>query len=299
MIVIPDAMRLAVVQAFGEPGQRWLDELPAQLDMLVSDWQLEPGEPLGNGLPINLVVAADRGGKPSVLKIGYPGVETLAEMDVLGLWRGRPDCVQLIDHQPSAGVMLLERILPGDDFRTAGLATATDQVKQLIRAMPIRVESPDQFPAYVDWCEQAFRRYRDHHDDWFNPYIEVAGRLVRELTAAYDADWLLHGDLHHENMLLNEYGDYVVIDPKGCIGPRVLEYGRFIHNFYVDHQEVMSAEQFLQERISSLVGEFSAQELRAAGFVDLVLSSCWTRSGGLELPAGNRTLLQQLAELLD
>ena len=73
MIVLPYSMQLAVVQAFGDAGRHWLAELPEQLATLVDHWQLELGEPLANGLPINLVLAANRGGKPCVLKIGYPG----------------------------------------------------------------------------------------------------------------------------------------------------------------------------------------------------------------------------------
>ena len=45
---------------------------------------------------------------------------------------------------------------------------------------------------------------------------------------------LLHGDLHHENILKNENGGYTVIDPKGVIGDPVFDLSRFILDEFRD-----------------------------------------------------------------
>ena len=41
---------------------------------------------------------------------------------------------------------------------------------------------------------------------------------------------LLHGDLHHENILLDASGNWKAIDPQGRIGEQCLECGRFLLN---------------------------------------------------------------------
>lgn len=41
---------------------------------------------------------------------------------------------------------------------------------------------------------------------------------------------LLHGDLHHDNILLAEDGTYKIIDPKGVVGDPVFDVSRFVLN---------------------------------------------------------------------
>lgn len=66
----------------------------------------------------------------------------------------------------------------------------------------------------------------------------------------YPRQMLLHGDLHHGNILLNHSGNYTIIDPKGVIGDPVFDISRFILNefgdtlssdLYKEIEEVISA----------------------------------------------------------
>lgn len=45
---------------------------------------------------------------------------------------------------------------------------------------------------------------------------------------------LLHGDFHHDNILLGNDGEYIIIDPKGVIGDPVFDIARFILNEFDD-----------------------------------------------------------------
>ena len=40
----------------------------------------------------------------------------------------------------------------------------------------------------------------------------------------------MHGDLHHDNILLRKDGSYAMIDPKGVAGPEILDLPRYIMN---------------------------------------------------------------------
>lgn len=60
---------------------------------------------------------------------------------------------------------------------------------------------------------------------------------------------LLHGDFHHDNILLSNNGDYVIIDPKGVIGDPVFDIPRFILNEFGD--EITTE---LYKKINGIIG---------------------------------------------
>lgn len=63
---------------------------------------------------------------------------------------------------------------------------------------------------------------------------------VRSALALYDTQfknsktYLLHGDLHHYNLLRTAEG-YRAIDPIGCLAPIEFEFTRFIRNDILQH----------------------------------------------------------------
>lgn len=61
-------------------------------------------------------------------------------------------------------------------------------------------------------------------------HMKRAKDIGEEMFAKYPERTLLHGDLHHDNILLNANGDYSMIDPKGIVGPRIFDLPRFIMN---------------------------------------------------------------------
>ena len=67
------------------------------------------------------------------------------------------------------------------------------------------------------------------------PYLESAERMLKDICQKYSRNVLLHGDLHHENILKNENGGYTVIDPKGVVGDPVFDLSRFILDEFRDN----------------------------------------------------------------
>jgi streptomycin 6-kinase len=60
-------------------------------------------------------------------------------------------------------------------------------------------------------------------------YLQKARLLRDDLLKTLDKEVLLHGDLHHDNILQNG-DDWMVIDPKGMIGDPAFEIAAFIRN---------------------------------------------------------------------
>jgi streptomycin 6-kinase len=103
--------------------------------------------------------------------------------------------------------------------------------------------------------------------------------LVRELFAENQPDVLLHGDFHHYNVLESERG-WLVIDPKGVIGPAGYEVGPLLINPF-DLLERPDPVRITGRRIAILAERlgFEPEIIRAWGIAHAVLSACWSLEG--------------------
>lgn len=201
--------------------------------------------------------------------------------------RGTP---RLVDTDRALGAILMERILPGEVFRAWGNRIERSHVSMpLICELPLPMDALDGLPTFAAWLEKAFREFRQRFDDshGFLGHIEAAERSWRVLREQYPENYLLHGDLHHENILKDASRGWVAIDPKGVIGPKPMEAGRFLHNFLED--EIDGVESFADASIDDLCQVLDVRldvfadtmdvprdDLARANYVDAVLSFCWT-----------------------
>lgn len=83
---------------------------------------------------------------------------------------------------------------------------------------------------------------------------------------------LLHGDLHHGNILSGE--TWHVIDPKGAIGYKSLEVGRYMNNQIQDTDDFDSCLELMVDVFSSELN-FDKKIILTSFYIDMVLSSSW------------------------
>ena len=175
---------------------------------------IEIGEPfvLSN---VSYVAPAGEG----VLKVAWQGDdESWHEAAALELWDG-DGAVRLL--RRSGRALLLERALPGDDLSTVAEDEATvigvDLASRLWR--PALAPFRSVAPAIPGWLDAAER-----HGSELVP-------LARDLLVAIDAraDWVVHGDFHHHN-ILRHGARYVAIDPKPYLADREYDVPPFLWN---------------------------------------------------------------------
>ncbi|HEX2697620.1 MAG TPA: aminoglycoside phosphotransferase family protein [Anaerolineales bacterium] len=105
-----------------------------------------------------------------------------------------------------------------------------------------------------------------------NIIMEVEG-LLPCLFAESGTLRLIHGDLHHFNILSSERG-WLAIDPKGIIGPAAYEVGPLLINPWGDIQKISQ----LAERRIAILSErlgFTRKSLRDWALCHSVLSAWW------------------------
>ncbi len=98
---------------------------------------------------------------------------------------------------------------------------------------------------------------------------------------------LLHGDLHHENILAAEREPWLAIDPKGLVGEPAYEVGAWLRNPMPQLLDMPQPGRILARRINQLAEElgFDRARLRDWGLAQAMLSAWWSMedSGGLSI----------------
>ena len=77
---------------------------------------------------------------------------------------------------------------------------------------------------------------------------------------------LLHGDLHHDNILSAERAPWLAIDPKGLVGEPAYETGAWLRN---SHPELLNSPhpaRTLARRIDQLAAELNSERARIHGW---------------------------------
>jgi len=137
-----------------------------------------------------------------------------------------------------------------------------------------------------DWFA-GLTRIRDRLKDSPGPLdyrlVERAQAFAAELLAEDRLPSLIHGDLHHFNILSSQRG-WLAIDPKGVIGPVAFEVGPLLMNPWVVVGLPPNALSLARDRIAILseVLGFEPDRIRKWGLAYAVLSAVWSFEDNLD-----------------
>ena len=262
-----------------ELGQR----LPTLLDHCAQRWSLTVLPPFPN-LSFNYATpVVRRDGSEAVLKVGMPNKELCTEIAALRLYDGR-NSVRLLDADPEQGILLLERLRPGTVLTTladeANDAQATSIAAAVMQGLWRSVPPEHDFPLISDWSE-GLLMLRAHFGGGVGPLprrlIEEAETLFTELLASAAGPVVLHGDLHHDNILSSERSPWLAIDPKGVVGEPACEVGALLRNLWPGRHTILHADKLLQRRAHQLAEELQIDRARVRGWAvaQAVLSAWW------------------------
>lgn len=277
---LPDPFQQTIRDVHGDAGERWLADLPRILSALADRWSLAIGDPVPN-LSYNLVMSATcADGTPAILKAAPPNIELTSEIAALRHYAGQ-GAARLLEADDSLGALLLERIAPGEmlaDLAVHDDAAATDIAAEVMARLWQTPPDHHPFLTVADWG-RAFARYRTR---WGSSgpvdaaVIDRADALFHHLAATQTDLVVLHGDLHHDNILSAGDG-WQAIDPKGIVGEPAYEVGALLRNpgQIVDRHPDLAA--LTRARVDRLCARLSLDRQRVLAWSDaqLVLSAVW------------------------
>jgi streptomycin 6-kinase len=285
--MFPAAFTRNVTGNWGEDGRRWLGGLPALIEDVARDWGLTVGAPYP--LSFNYVAPARRAdGSAAVLKLGLATAGHLrGEADTLGFFGGR-GAVEVLARDDERGALLLERAEPGVTLRTL-VRDHDEQATAVLVAMMRRLHRPAPEGLAL---KELSARVADfdaylacHPGDGPLPrrLVEQARALWAELCDSAPQRVVLHGDLHHENVLAAGREPWLAIDPHGVLGDPGYEAGPVLYNPFDGEEPVL-------ELVPARVEQFAdglampVDRVVAWGFAQGVLSEVWDVEGGATQP---------------
>lgn len=192
----------------------------------LSKWGLEPEGPATYTRAGRFLPVAWRG-EPAMLKVvteqeEKDGVETL-------LWWAGKGAARVLAHDADAHV--LERALGENSlFAMAHDGRDMEATRVLCAAAAVlHARDPGDRPATVvplgEWFRELWPVARSH-----GGILEAAATTARGLLAEQHDLVVLHGDLHHGNVLDFGARGWLAIDPKGLYGERTFDFVNLLRN---------------------------------------------------------------------
>ena len=278
---LPHRFETTILSTWGDNGRAWLESLPRLIEVVAQRWKLTVRAPLPS-LSYSYaasVVTAD--GKEAVLKLGVPNPELRTEIAALQAFADGP-VVRLLEADAQRGALLLRRLRPGRPLsEMLDDEAATLIAARLVRDVPVPVPRHHAFPSVEGWA-RAFDRLRARFDGATGPVprgmVEKAERLLEDLRGSCSRDRLLHGDLHHDNILFDQRKGWVAIDPKGITGDPAYEAARLQHNPIPGFLGMGPPRAVAMRRVEILSEILREDAVRLLGwaFFDAVLAACWS-----------------------
>lgn len=280
MSELPSEFKKRILDLHGANGQEWLEELPSLIRTIEKSWDIEVTT-THKSLTYNYVAFAENGeDKKAILKIGFPSTALDREAKCLEIYNGS-GAARLLKYNSELGALLIERIEPGYDLENIDEQKAIQAFLSVIKEMHRPVKTILDFPTIQDWGV-SFKHLRDQFDGESGPLpsdlVNDAEMIYKNLAESMSAPVLLHGDLHHENILAGTREPWLVIDPKGVIGEPEYEIGAFLRNPMSKLVFEDNLADLLKDRIdmiSEMTG-YDKKRIAQWGFAQAVLSAIWS-----------------------
>jgi len=195
------------------------------LGIHLARWNLVPdGDPIET--PSSLLLAVRHNGVQAMLKIAREDEERRGGA-LMAWWDGDGAAKVLAQHGPA---LLLERAT-GPRSLTAMVATGEDdEASRILCAVAQRLHAPrgGSLPALVPlvrWFEALAPAARTH-----GGLLAQADQAAQALLADPRDVVVLHGDIHHGNVLDAGERGWLAIDPKGLLGERTFDFVNILRN---------------------------------------------------------------------
>jgi streptomycin 6-kinase len=199
------------------PFAPWLDR-----------WGLTPdGEPFQTRYNMNWLIPVRQGDKPAMLKIAPSEHERAGA--ALMAWLDGDGAARVLALEGDA--LLLERLPAARCLADMARNGGDDDAMRILCAVGDRLHAPRVRPLPAGLIPLA---------SWFRALapaaaahggiFDVSLAAARALLADPREVCLLHGDLHHENVLDGGERGWLLIDPKGLLGERTYDYATTLCN---------------------------------------------------------------------
>ena len=176
--------------------------------------------------PSSLLLPVRQRGQPALLKIAREEEERRGGR-LMAWWDG-DGAVRVLAHDE--GALLLERIAGPRTLAAMVAAGDDDEASRILCAVAARLHaprrsSPPELVPLSRWLEALAPAARSQ-----GGLLAQADAAARDLLADLREPVVLHGDIHHGNVLDAGARGWLAIDPKGLFGERTFDFVNILRN---------------------------------------------------------------------
>ncbi|MFI5001477.1 MAG: aminoglycoside phosphotransferase family protein [Reyranellales bacterium] len=267
---------------FGEKGRIWCDALPGSVAHLSKKWKLSTGAAYDSATHALVLECVRADGSLAVLKLPFVDDENRAEADALRLYDG-DGAVRLLDHDPTTGAMLLERLVPGTALvDLADRDSALDIACAILRRLRRPAPPAHRFPLLRDLADAWTVDLPAAQNRLSHPLpgqiVNEAAQLAHDLGSEDGENFVVNRDAHLGNFLAARREPWLLIDPKPVVGEAAFG-GSFLLLANLEENATRAITSALVERISDRLG-VDPRRLRVWAQVRAVDSALWACSFG-------------------
>ena len=244
--------------------------------------------------PSSWIAHGQRRQLPVVLKVVKRPNDEWHSGDTLAAFDGR-GTARVYEHVP--GAILMERLTPGTPLVELSLNGRDDEATAILADVIARMSPRERkraCPTVDDW-EKGFVRYSSANIS--EALVVEARHVFGELARSQANPRLLHGDLHHYNVLFDRDRGWLAIDPKGVVGELEYEIGAALRN-PVERADLFVNAATVEKRLNEFASKLAIDIERALRwtFAQAVLAALWKLEDGGEL--GPQDPFVRLAEAI-
>lgn len=263
-----------------EKALNWIKSIPNLICEYEKKWNFRFVKEFPE-LSYNFVGSVKTKNGEAVLKIGFPDdKQFITEAKTLKIYNG-DGSIKLLNENFQDFVLLLEKCIPGDPlYSLNNEENETLIFTQICKKIWKKPPSSSKFPNLAedlkdfDWYFQNDEKIENSIP---KELVEKAKQTYERLLKSQKELYLLHTDLHHDNILLSERG-WLAIDCKGAIGEREYESTAFIRNPIKKAEQNLLTGDILKKRIDIIVEKLGLDRQRIIdwAFAQTVLSVIWS-----------------------
>jgi len=194
-------------------------------DRYLERWQLAAdGAPILT--PSSLLLAVRRNGEPAMLKIAREEEERRGGR-LMAWWDG-DGAARVLAHDEDA--LLLERATGPRSLSAMAASGEDDEASRILCAVAARLHAPrPNPPPPLVPLRQWFELLAPAANALGGVFAE-ANAMAQKLLATPRDVTVLHGDIHHGNVLDAGERGWIAIDPKGLWGERTFDFVNILRN---------------------------------------------------------------------
>ena len=261
-----------IISMYNDEGKEWLDALPEITRKIAKDHNLSSLTSVNN-MTFNYVASGYQNHKPIIFKIGMNSKALTKEASCLKAF-SKHAVAEVIAHDDN--MIIMQRAVPGSTLKDHFPDNDIDATKLLCRSIKElhKASIPESHNFYH--LSELFKAL-DQKLDIPDKILAKAKHLKDKLLSTTTKEVLLHGDLHHDNILKN--GDqWLVIDPKGFMGDSAFEPAAYLCNPIPELLHKDNAKQIVSARIKLCAEKLEIPEQRIKDWLYVKSVLCWAWS---------------------